>query len=273
MNPDIHGGFLNWSALDPGILGPAFAAGLIVLLTHVPLGRQVLMRGIIFIDLAVAQMAGLGVILAHILGGGGPHGRGIAVQVAAFGAALLGALFLYGTERRLGSGRPGVQEAIIGATFVLAATAALLLLAHNPHGGEHLKNLLAGQILWVDYPGLVVPLAISLAVACIWSFTRARNSAPAFYLLFAISVTAAVQLVGVYLVFASLILPALGARAHGERALPVAFFMGICGYGLGLLLSALLDLPAGPAIVWTLALFSLAGLFHRDQPESKGGIG
>nr|VFJ61143.1 MAG: zinc/manganese transport system permease protein [Candidatus Kentron sp. DK] len=269
MNPLVaFGAMLHESGLDPDILGPAFAAGLIVLLTHVPLGRRVLARGIIFIDLAIAQMAGLGVILAGVWGGGFVE-DGILVQAAALGAALLGAFFLYGIERRLGGGRPGVQEAVIGATFVLAATAAILLLAHNPHGGEHLKDLLAGQILWVDYPRLAVPLAVSLAVVFIWSFPRARDSASAFYVLFAISVTTTVQLVGVYLVFASLILPALGTRTFSERVPFVAFLMGMCGYGLGLVLSTVLDLSAGPMIVWTLALFSLGGLFHRPRMESE----
>jgi len=89
---------MNWDALDASILGPAFAAGLLVLFTHVPLGRVVLRRGIIFIDLAVAQIAGLGVIAAHSLGW--EHSPW-AVQGTAALAALLGALGLYAFGRRL----------------------------------------------------------------------------------------------------------------------------------------------------------------------------
>ena len=79
---------MNWEALDWGILGPALAAGLLVLATHVPLGIQVLKRGIVFIDLAIAQIAGLGVIAAHAAG---LSPGGVAVQLAAVSAALLGA--------------------------------------------------------------------------------------------------------------------------------------------------------------------------------------
>src|SRR5206468_3907606 len=105
---------MNWGSLDAGILGPAFVAGLLVLLTHVPLGTQVLDRGIVFIDLAIAQIAGLGVICADALGL--PEG-GVAVQASAVAAALLGALLLTYTERKA----PKQQEAIIGVLFILAA--------------------------------------------------------------------------------------------------------------------------------------------------------
>ena len=88
---------LNLEGLDIGILGPACAAGLLVLSTHVPLGKQVLSRGIIFIDLAIAQIAGLGVILAQYLGVG-EHGMG--VELAAAAAALLGSGLLAWTDRR-----------------------------------------------------------------------------------------------------------------------------------------------------------------------------
>src|SRR5574341_588246 len=129
--------------LELSIVLPALLAGLLVTATHVPLGMQVLERGIVFIDLAVAQVAGVGVILADAMGW---EPTGAAVQVAALGAALSCALLLTWTERRW----PEVQEAIIGVVFVLGSSAAVLLLAHNPRGGEHLKDLLVGQILWVS---------------------------------------------------------------------------------------------------------------------------
>ena len=102
------------------ILWPALLAGLIVLATHVPMGQQVLARGIVFIDLAIAQVAGVGVIAAHYFG---LELQGWITQVAAVSAALLAALLLTRTERKC----PEIQEALIGALFVLASTAQILL--------------------------------------------------------------------------------------------------------------------------------------------------
>jgi zinc/manganese transport system permease protein len=245
---------MNWSALDWGILGPAFIAGLLVLATHVPLGTQVLDRGIVFIDLAIAQTAGLGVIAADALGV--PEG-GFAVQVAAVCAALLGALVLTWTERRM----PQQQEALIGVMFILAACAGILLLAGNPHGGEHLSNLLVGQILWVNTTQLFwlalvsAPLLAALRLGWVQRFGRFG-----FYGAFALAVTASVQLVGVYLVFSSLIIPALATRAHrGSRRYVIAYGVGAAGYALGLALSALFDLPSGAVIVWSLAACAALG--------------
>ena len=130
------------------ILWPAMIAGILVLLSHVPLGQQVLKRGIVFIDLAIAQVAGLGVIAAHTVGF---DIAGWTTQIAAVGAALLGSLLLTWTEKK----RPEAQEALIGILFVLASTAQLLLLSNDPHGGEDLKDLLAGQILWVSKDQLI----------------------------------------------------------------------------------------------------------------------
>jgi zinc/manganese transport system permease protein len=240
---------MNWEALDITILGPAFLAGLLVLSTHVPLGQQVLSRGIIFIDLAIAQIAGLGIIAADSFGW---EAHGWAVQVVAVTAALLGALLLNWTERRFRD----TQEALIGALFVLAATGGILLLSHNPHGGEHLKELLVGQILWVSYQQLI-PVAILYAlVLAVWFRFRHTHSL-LFYVLFALTVTASVQLVGVYLVFASLIIPALAVRQARGNGLWLAYGLGACAYALGLLASALFDLPTGAVIVWALALLAV----------------
>jgi len=238
---------MNWEGLELSILGPACIAGLLVLSTHVPLGQQVLARGIIFIDLAIAQVAALGVILAQYLGVD-EHGYG--VEIAAALAALIGAALLTWTDRKW----PHYQEPLIGTLFVLAATGSLLLLANNPHGGEHLKDLLVGQILWVSASQLI-PVAIlsALLLVAMW-FWRDRLSGLLFYGLFALAITASVQLVGVYLVFASLIVPALAtAGVEGRLRLPLAYVTGTCGYVSGLILSAVLDLPSGAMIVWTLA--------------------
>lgn len=244
---------MNFSALDSGILGPALVAGLLVLLTHVALGKQVLDRGIVFIDLAIAQIAGLGVILVDALG---LPGGAIAVQISAVSAALLGAVLLTWTERRA----PEQQEALIGVMFILAACAGILLLSSNPHGGEHLKDLLVGQILWVDSTQLLwLAGATAIVLAALWLGIVERFGRFGFYATFAIAVTASVQLVGVYLVFSSLIIPALATRKHqGRKRLIIAYLVGGVGYALGLALSAVFDLPSGAVIVWTLAACGLA---------------
>ena len=144
------------NAFELSILGPALLAGLLVLATHVPLGTEVLRRGIIFIDLAIAQVAGLGVIAADSMGW---QQNGWLVQGAAVSAALAAAFILNWTDKRW----PKIQEALIGICFILAATGGILILAGNPHGGEHLKELLVGQILWVTIDSLL-PIAIVSAV-------------------------------------------------------------------------------------------------------------
>ncbi len=257
---------MHWDALEWGILGPALVAGLLVLATHVPLGTQVLDRGIVFIDLAIAQIAGLGVIGADALGL--PEG-GAAVQAAAVTAALLGAWLLTWTEKR----SPHQQEALIGVMFILAACAGILMLAGNPHGGEHLKDLLVGQILWVNSTQLLwlggLSALLLLALAMGWV---ARLGRFGFYAAFALAVTASVQLVGVYLVFSSLIIPALATRRHsGRRRHAIAYGVGALGYALGLGLSAVLDLPSGAVIVWALAAVGLVAAW-RLQPLPAGRV-
>lgn len=250
---------MSWSDVDFAILAPAFLAGILVLATHVPLGAQVLKKGIVFIDLAIAQIAALGVIVAGLLD---VAPSGWLVQAAAALAALAGAVLLDWTEKKW----PQVQEAQIGVVFVLAATAGILLLSKNPHGGEHLRDLLAGQILWVGYAQLAIPLVATIAILALWFGMQSRLSQLGFYLVFALAVTVSVQLVGVYLVFATLIVPSLGARDHPQtRRLPLAYAIGIGGYAAGLVLSAALDLPSGALIVWCLAM--LAVVVHAASPS------
>jgi zinc/manganese transport system permease protein len=233
---------------DLFIFWPAVVAGLLVTATHAPLGIQVLNRGIVFIDLAVAQIAGLGVILGDWLG---YEHHGAAAQAFALGAALAGALLLHWTERLW----PDVQEAVIGVVFILAANAAILLLAANPHGAEHLKDLLVGQMLWVRADQL--PL-LTVASAAILTLTFWWKSRIGFYLLFACAVTVSVQLVGVYLVFATLIIPALASRRLRRGRLAACYALGAVAYLSGLLLSALGDLPTGPLVVCTMTVLGLA---------------
>jgi zinc/manganese transport system permease protein len=253
---------------DLGILWPALIAGILVALSHVPMGQQVLARGIVFIDLALAQVAGLGVIAAHSFGLGA---SGWTTQVAAASAALAGALLLTWTERK----RPESQEALIGVLFVLASTAQILLLANDPHGGEDLKDLLAGQILWVSPAQLVHASIITAVFLIAWFRFREQLGRIGFYVLFALVVTISVQLVGVYLVFTSLIVPAVATyRYPARRQLAIGYGLAIVSYVVGLVLSALLDLPSSPVIVWTMAVLGLlVHLGGREAPtlRSHGG--
>jgi zinc/manganese transport system permease protein len=220
-------------------------------LSHVPLGQQVLRRGIVFIDLAIAQVAALGVIVAHEAG---LELTGWATQVAAVVAALLGALLLTWTERK----RPEVQEALIGVLFVLASTAQILLLANNPHGGEELKDLLAGQILWVSKEQLVRAAIVTAAFLFAWFRWHGRIGHAGFYVLFAVMVTMSVQLVGVYLVFTTLIVPALATYRHGaDRQLMLGYGLAFVSYLVGLAVSVVTDLPSSAVIVWAMAVLAI----------------
>ncbi|MFK5984393.1 MAG: metal ABC transporter permease [Pseudomonadota bacterium] len=242
---------MNYDGLSFSILGPAFIAGLLILTTHVPLGQEILKRGIIFIDLAIAQVAGLGLILAFHFGW---QGHGWEVQLIAMISAFSAALIL----SFMGKHWPHIHEALIGVTFILAATASILLLANNPQGGEHLKELLVGQILWVTWDQLMPITLISAFILILWFKFRHYFGQSGFYLLFALAVTSSVQLVGIYLVFASLIIPALGSLLHhSKKSLLLGYLIGVSGYGLGLVLSSLLDLPSGAVIVWSIAATAL----------------
>jgi zinc/manganese transport system permease protein len=224
------------------IVAPALAAGLVVAASHVPLGREVIARGILFLDLALAQVAATGMVAVQARWHEAPP---LAGQAAAVGAALAAAGALAWTERHW----PAAQEALIGALFVGAASLAVLLLAGDPHGGEHLTDLLAGQILWVTPAQLGVLAVVSTVVLALWRGRRAW-----FYPAFALAVTASVQLVGVYLVFATLILPALATRTRQGRAgLAVAYAHAGAAYLAGLAMALAWDLPPGPAVVLALA--------------------
>jgi zinc/manganese transport system permease protein len=238
-----------------GFLLPVLVAGIVVVISHVPLGQEVVKRGIIFIDLAIAQIAGVGVIAARML----EVESLLGTQLFAAGAALLGALVLVFTDRKLGR----YQEPLIGILFVLAASLGLLLLSHDPHGGEALKEMLSGQILWVTWQQVMISSVILLTIAVLWLWQGQRMGKTGFYLLFALAVTTSVQLVGVYLVFASLVIPALATRYQAESkwrsGLLWGWGIGISGYVTGLAISFQFDIATSPLIVWTLAVSALVG--------------
>jgi len=250
---------MTLDGLQPTILLPALAAGLLVLATHIPLGREVLRRGIIFIDLAIAQIAGLGIVIASAVGF---EVNGWRTQISAVIAALAGALCLRWMEKK----SPEHLEAVIGVSFVAAACAAIVLMSHDPHAGEHLQELLVGQILWTTWTGLLPLALVSSGVLAAWFGFNLKASPLGFYLLFALTITASVQVVGVYLVFASLIVPALVSGGRLRRA----YAVGTAGYAFGLTGSGLFDLPAGAAVV--LALVVVAALSAAWAPASDHAL-
>ena len=241
---------MTLAGFDLSILWPALVAGLLVTATHVPLGTQVLARGIVFIDLAIAQIAGCGVLLANRVGF---EAEGVAVQVAALVAALAGAMLLTWTERIW----PDVQEAVIGVVFVLAATGGILMLAGDVRGSEHLRDLLVGQILWAEPARLAWAAGVYAVVLALWFGIGERMGRVGFYALFAVAVTVSVQLVGLYLVFATLIVPPLATRRMARGRIAAAWAVGAAGYAVGLVVSTAFDLPSGPVIVWMLCVLGL----------------
>ncbi len=226
---------MNTLLTDFSILWPALVAGCLVAISHVPLGQQVLARGIVFIDLAIAQVAGLGVIAASSFD---LPVEGWGAQTAAGAAALAGALLLTWTERK----RPEVQEALIGILFVLASTAQILLLANDPHGGENLQGFVSRADPVGVEPQLIRTAVLTAIFALVWFTWRERIGRVGFYVLFAIVVTASVQLVGVYLVFTTLIVPAVATYRHAaRRQLLFGYALAIGSYIVGLALSLLTD--------------------------------
>ena len=222
------------------IIGPALLAGLIITITHAPLGIEVLKRGIIFIDLAVAQIAGLGLLVSNLYLS---HNLGWLSQIVALMFAIIAAFFFKMIENRIKS----QQEAIIGVSFVLAASLAILLLADHPTGGEEIRHLLSGQMLFTTWPDVFLHLPIYILILILW-FLPINLNGIGFYILFSLAITSSVQLVGVYVVFASLILPALTAL-KSPRPYKTAWISGLISVLLGILCSVIFDLPAGPILV------------------------
>jgi zinc/manganese transport system permease protein len=228
------------------IVLPAATAGLMIAIIHGPLGIEVLRRGIIFIDLAIAQIAGLCVVLVKLWLHEPSWGL---TQIAAGVAALLAAVFFRWVEKAL----PHEQEAIIGSSFILAASAVLLALANHPQGGEEIQHILSGQMLFISWSEILAFLPLYAAATAIWFCFPLIRSGLGFFALFALVVTASVQLVGVYVVFASLILPALAVNKRKTGIAPAAIVCGAMAVLLGVISSTAGDLPSGPVLVFCYA--------------------
>jgi len=235
-------------------------------------GLHVLLREVIFVDLALAQVAALGTVVA-IAAGHEPDSR--AALLYSLAATILGAVLFTFTRRRRGAAVP--QEAIIGITYVIATAAAILVADRAPEGAEHIKELLAGTILWVTWPVVIRDLAIFAGVGLFHWLCRRRFVAISergeeaeasglrihlwdflFYLSFGLVITLAVTTAGVLMVFAYLVAPAILALSNSRRwgvRILIAWSAGFGASVLGLLSSYWWDLPSGPAIVCSLGLF------------------
>lgn len=237
------------SAEQLEIIAPAVVIGVLVALVHAPLGIEVLKRGIVFIDLAIAQIAGLTIVLTGVL----MHGTTpVARDAIAIGAAVAAAAFFRWVEKAL----PNEQEAVIGSCFIVAASATLLALVNHPHGGEEIQHILSGQILLASWPEIARTAPLLAGVLVLWIAVPRLRRGLGFFLMLAIAVTGAVKLVGVYVVFASLILPALAVNKHRchPHAVTWASLIALGAVVGGLLVSTITDMPAGPVLVGAYAL-------------------
>ncbi|MDE0412626.1 MAG: metal ABC transporter permease [Gammaproteobacteria bacterium] len=229
------------------MLAPGLVAGMIVMAAHAPLGIEVLKRGIVFIDLATAQVVGLAIIL---LGLWLEEPDSIVHQGVIFGAGIVVALFFRWVERK----SPDEQEAVIGSSFIVAASAGVLVLANDPHGGAALNEVLSGQILFISWGDIATFLPVYGLFVITWFIVPRLRGGTSFFILFAVVITSSVQLVGVYVVFASLILPALAARRGKGYVLWRAYASGAVAVVAAILISAAADLPAGPFLALCFAV-------------------
>ena len=234
-------------------LWPALLVAFCLVGIHAYFGIQVLTRNVIFVDLALAQIAALGATVAFMLG---HPAQGLATYGYSLGFTLLAAVLLAFT--RTWSGRVS-QEALIGVIYVVAAAAAILLIDRAPQGAEHLKQVLTGNILTSGIDELVViaPLYLAIGIGH-WLLRRrlAQAGSPAwefvFYATFGIVVTSSVALAGVLLVFSFLIIPAAIGVLYAStlrRQLAIGWTAGTLTSAAGLAASFAFDLPTGATMV------------------------
>ncbi len=242
-----------------------FAACLVLVGIHAYFGIHVIERRVLFVDLAVAQFAALGAVVGF-LRGYHPGELGSTLFSMAF-AVLAAALFAL--TRRRHEKLP--QEAVIGITFVVASAAAILVADSAPEGAEHIKETLAGSLLWVTWPTVLKLLVIySLIGAFHWFFRhrfRLISADPEeayrrgwwvrwwdflFYLSFGVMITFAVEIGGILMVFSYLVIPACIAILLASKMsvrLVLGWLMGAVASAIGLVASYVWDLPTGPTIV------------------------
>lgn len=264
-----------------------FAACVVLVGLHAYLGLHVLLRGIIFVDLALAQIAALGTVVALVLG----HEPGTPASLTfSLAATFVGAAIFSATRMRRGK---VPQEAIIGITFVVASAAAILVADRAPEGAEQIKELMAGSLLWVSWPTVIKTLLVYLGVGLFHYIFRRRfiliSDRPEdafaqglrvrlwdflFYVSFGVTITLSVGIAGVLMVFSYLVAPAIIALASSSAwpaRLGMAYAVGLLASALGLFASYQWDLPSGPAIVcvFGLSLAIFAAVLGLRNGSSK----
>jgi zinc/manganese transport system permease protein len=268
---------VDWSILQ--FLAPAIAASLIIAGIHAYLGLHVVERGVIFVDLSLAQIASLGAAIA-VWQGYDPH-TDPQIYWMSLGFTMIGALIfamVKGHEARI------PQEAIIGISYAVASAAVILAMSQATGEAEHLRDMLVGNVLSVQWPEVWRTAAIYVVIAIFHFVFRKRfleisvdpHGAAArgiavrfwdflFYASFGIVVTRSVAIAGVLLVFCYLIVPSVGGMLFSSRIGPrlaIGWVMGTVVSMLGMYLSVLFDLPTGAAIVCTfgVALIAMAAV-------------
>ena len=249
---------------------PALVAALVLVGIHAYLGIHIIARGVIFVDLALAQLAAMGATVATFFGFPGDSLPVYAIGVAA--TVLGAAIFSLGRVQH----RYINQEAIIGIVFVVASALTILLAAQAPRGSEHVQELLTGTLLWVTWPEIGVAALIYAAVGFVHWLLRVRfftiSLAPEeaarrgwsirgwdflFYALFGLVVTVSVSTAGVLLVFTFLVIPAVIAflfTLNPRLLLPLAWSVGTLAATAGIVTSFFTDLPTGPTVVCAFAV-------------------
>ena len=273
------------------LLAP-FVASLILTGIHAYLGVHVVERGVIFVDLALAQIAALGATVA-IVAGMDPHGRNS--YWISLGFTFLGAAIFALARTRRGH---IPQEAFIGIAYSVASAMAILLMSKATGETEHLKDMLVGNILAVSWPE-VRKTAILYALVGIFHYVFRKkfllismNHEKAeslgvsvrfwdflFYASFGFVVTSSVAIAGVLLVFCYLIVPSVGAMLFADRIGPrlaIGWTMGTLVSALGCYLSVLLDTPTGATIVVTfggvlVVMFLLHLVVHHGRSSELAG--
>jgi zinc/manganese transport system permease protein len=273
------------------MLAPAMAC-LLLSVTLVYLGIHVLSRKVIFVDLALAQIAALGATYATTLGYD-PNEAGDSLAVALFSLAFtfVGAgLFAIARMRK----ERVPQEAFIGIVYAAASAAAILILAGSPTGGEELKHMLVGDVLLVSMPTIINDFILFAMVAVIHILFRRKFFAISldaeaaqhaginirlwdllFYMTFGVLVTRSVSIAGVLLVFSYLIIPAVIAQMWAEtipKRLVLGWLFGVAASIAGILWSFYSDIPTGPAIVMTLASGLIASgiVYYLSHSPTRG---
>jgi zinc/manganese transport system permease protein len=250
-----------------GFLWPSFLVAVCLVGIHAYFGIQVLARNVIFVDLALAQIAALGATVAFMLG---HPAQSPATYFYSLGFTMLAAVLLAFT-RAWAKRIP--QEALIGVIYVVAAAASILLIDRAPQGAEHLKQILTGNILTSGLNEIAVIVPLYLAVACLHFLLRHRLARSdsllwefVFYATFGMVVTSSVALAGVLLVFSFLIIPAAIGVMYAStlsRQLAIGWIAGVLTSAAGFAVSFAFDLPTGATIVCAFgAALALAGLVY-----------